>query len=153
MKFFTEFAILFAKFKVPKFTLIFGLRCTCRDPTAENWLVLTSAHDLLSVESTRLAHSVSHVLLHQDFNLDTFDSDIALIRLNSPVSWGPAVSPVCLPPPDYDVPPGTQCVITGWGVAGNCTNNISPLLISRSICCIVNDVTYSGPVIMKFEEV
>jgi prostatin (serine protease 8) len=89
-----------------------------RDLVAANWLVLTGAHDLLSVESSRLAHSVSDLILHEDFNLDTFDSDVALIRLTSPVTWSPAVSPVCLPPPDYEVPPGTQCIITGWGVAG-----------------------------------
>lgn len=90
----------------------------CRDLTAKNWLVLTGAHDLLALEPHRVAHTVAKVFLHPDFNLDTFDSDIALLRLNSPVRWSSTVSPVCLPPPDYDFHSSTQCVITGWGVAG-----------------------------------
>ena len=89
-----------------------------RDLTARNWLVLTGAHDLLALEPHRVAHTVAKVFLHPDFNLDTFDSDIALLRLNSPVSWSSTVSPVCLPPPDYQFHSSTQCVITGWGVAG-----------------------------------
>jgi len=89
-----------------------------RDLTAKNWLVLTGAHDLLALEPYRVAHTVAKVFLHPDFNLDTFDSDVALLRLNSPVSWSSTVSPVCLPPPDYEFHSATQCVITGWGVAG-----------------------------------
>jgi len=80
--------------------------------------VLTGAHDLLALEPRRVAHTVARVFLHPDFNLDTFDSDVALLRLNSPVSWSSTVSPVCLPPPDYEFHATTQCVITGWGVAG-----------------------------------
>jgi len=89
-----------------------------RDLTAKNWLVLTGAHDLLALEPDRVAHTVAKVFLHPDFNLDTFDSDVALLRLNTPVTWSSTVSPVCLPPPDYEFQSTTQCVITGWGVAG-----------------------------------
>jgi len=89
-----------------------------RDLTAKNWLVLTGAHDLLALEPNRVAHTVAKVFLHPDFNLDTFDSDVALLRLNTPVTWSSTVSPVCLPPPDYEFQSTTQCIITGWGVAG-----------------------------------
>lgn len=85
---------------------------------ASHWLVLTGAHDLLAVEPGRIAHSVAEVIIHEKFNLDTFDSDIALIRLTTPVTWSPAVSPVCLPPQDLELTSGTHCFITGWGVAG-----------------------------------
>jgi len=95
----------------------------CRDLTAKNWLVLTGAHDLLALESHRVAHTVAKVFLHPDFNLDTFDSDVALLRLNTPVTWSSTVSPVCLPPPDYEFQSTTQCVITGWGVAGQTSSS------------------------------
>jgi len=83
--------------------------------------VLTGAHDLLALEPRRVAHTVAKVFLHPDFNLDTFDSDVALLRLNSPVTWSSAVSPVCLPPYDYEFHSTTQCFIAGWGVAGPTT--------------------------------
>lgn len=91
--------------------------CVDQDLTAKNWLVLTGAHDLLALEPNRVAHTVAKVFLHPDFNLDTFDSDVALLRLNTPVTWSSTVSPVCLPPPDYEFQSTTQCIITGWGVA------------------------------------
>jgi len=82
-----------------------------------NWLVLSGAHDLLSVETSRVAHSIAEIIIHEHFNLDTFDNDIALLKLTSPIQWGPGVSPVCLPSPDYEFQGGYQCIITGWGVA------------------------------------
>lgn len=110
----------------------------CRDLTAKNWLVLTGAHDLLALEPNRVAHTVAKVFLHPDFNLDTFDSDIALLRLNTPVTWSSTVSPVCLPPPDYEFHSTTQCVITGWGVAGETSSShaatASDLFYSVSVC-------------------
>jgi len=104
-----------------------------RDLTARNWLVLTGAHDLLALEPHRVAHTVGRVFLHPDFNLDTFDSDVALLRLNSPVSWSSTVSPVCLPPPDYEFHATTQCVITGWGVAGRPIDFLLLLLLDGEL--------------------
>jgi secreted trypsin-like serine protease len=84
---------------------------------AANWLALSGAHDLLDLESQRIAHPISKVIIHEGFDLNTFDNDIALLKLSQPVSWNRVRSPICLPPQDYEIPGGTQCVITGWGVA------------------------------------
>ena len=95
-----------------------------RDTDPSHWLVLTGAHDLLAVETERVAHSVDRIVIHKHFSLDTFDNDIALIRLTNPVEWSQAVSPVCLPPRDLELPGGTKCVITGWGVASTTPSSL-----------------------------
>jgi len=43
------------------------------------------------------------------------DSDIALLKLARPVETTPYVQPACLPPAKSELPPGTECFVTGWG--------------------------------------
>jgi len=93
--------------------------CVDQDLNPGNWLVLSGAHDLLSVESKRIAHTVDRIILHEGFDLNTFNNDIALLKLTTPAQWGPARRPICLPPHRYEFPGGTSCLIMGWGVAAN----------------------------------
>lgn len=48
------------------------------------------------------------------FNPKTFNNDIALVELSSPVILSERVTPVCLPS-DLDPPVGTPCLVAGWG--------------------------------------
>lgn len=34
---------------------------------------------------------------HENFNIFSFDNDIALLKMNKPVRYGPKVQPACLP--------------------------------------------------------
>jgi len=60
--------------------------------------------------------AVSDVFIHERFFAGSLHNDIALIRLNSPVSWAdmPHVAPVCLPQPQQSYT-GSRCWVTGWG--------------------------------------
>ncbi|XP_076149384.1 chymotrypsin-like elastase family member 2A [Alosa pseudoharengus] len=42
-------------------------------------------------------------------------NDIALVHLAKPVNMTREVSPVCLPKPDFVLPAGKTCFVTGWG--------------------------------------
>jgi secreted trypsin-like serine protease len=81
-------------------------------------MIYSGAHDLLRFEPTRTMFTVAQVILHEHFDVNTFDNDIALLRLTRPISWSRNQSPVCLPPHNSEIPPGTLCTITGWGVSG-----------------------------------
>ena len=59
---------------------------------------------------------VEKIVLHENFNHKNLQNDIALIKLQQPIIFGPFVSPICLPDFDFDV--GTNCYVTGWGLTG-----------------------------------
>ena len=82
-----------------------------------NWLVYSGGHDLLKFENTRTTHTVDRIALHEHFDLNTFDNDVAILKLTTPILWNEYVSPVCLPPPKFELAPDTRCIITGWGVS------------------------------------
>ncbi|RMX54502.1 hypothetical protein pdam_00019992 [Pocillopora damicornis] len=59
---------------------------------------------------------VEKIFLHENFDDIDLQNDIALIKMQQPILFGPHVSPICLPDFDFDV--GTSCYVTGWGYLG-----------------------------------
>ncbi len=56
---------------------------------------------------------VEKIIYHPNYQRNTIDSDIALMKLATPVKFDKYVKPVCLPQQGANVPIGTQCYITG----------------------------------------
>ncbi|XP_048845592.1 vitamin K-dependent protein C [Brienomyrus brachyistius] len=100
---------------------------------SESW-VLTAAHCLegephLSVrlgeydrtikEGTEVTLAVAETISHPNYNTESVDNDIALLRLASPVSYTTYIAPVCLP--SHNLAEnilhrnGTSTIVTGWG--------------------------------------
>ncbi|XP_014489305.1 PREDICTED: uncharacterized protein LOC106752251 [Dinoponera quadriceps] len=68
-------------------------------------------------ESFRSPHEqllrLDYISLHPDYVDNGFVNDIAVLRLEQPVTFSDYVRPVCLPANPVNT--GTVCVVTGWG--------------------------------------
>ncbi|CAG9828773.1 unnamed protein product [Diabrotica balteata] len=59
---------------------------------------------------------VKRVVPHPLYNVGVaHDNDIALFQLSSRVTFHEHLSPVCLPPANKELKPGTKCTVIGWG--------------------------------------
>ncbi|XP_017758253.1 PREDICTED: uncharacterized protein LOC108549401 [Eufriesea mexicana] len=56
---------------------------------------------------------LDHISLHPDYIDNGFINDIAMLRLEEPVTFSDYVRPVCLP--ESEPKSGTMCTVTGWG--------------------------------------
>ncbi|KOC65504.1 Enteropeptidase [Habropoda laboriosa] len=56
---------------------------------------------------------LDHISLHPDYIDNGFINDIAMLRLEEPVTFSDYVRPVCLP--QSEPKSGTTCTVTGWG--------------------------------------
>ena len=54
------------------------------------------------------------VLVHPDFDPSSFENDVALLQMASPVSYQANILPACLPQKG-EYKPGTTGWVTGWG--------------------------------------
>ncbi|XP_032124465.1 ovochymase-1 [Sapajus apella] len=80
-----------------------------------SWTIIAGDHDRTLKESTEQVRRAKHIIVHEDFNILSYDSDIALVQLSSPLEYNSAVRPICLP--DSTEPPFSSkiCAVTGWG--------------------------------------
>lgn len=52
-------------------------------------------------EGNEMAHEVDVIIKHNRFNRDTYDFDIAVLRLKTPITFRMNVAPACLPQKDW----------------------------------------------------
>ncbi|XP_070579931.1 ovochymase-like isoform X2 [Ptychodera flava] len=65
-------------------------------------------------ESSRVLVDVKNVYIHPDFDLDTYDNDIALLEFVESVNLTSYIGPACVSTPSQDFS-GQNCWTTGWG--------------------------------------
>jgi len=83
--------------------------------TASEITVLLAEHKLSNSGETELVtRSVSEIIEHSKYDDNTLVNDIALLKLESPVTVSDTVLPVCLPPEGLKYA-NEKAWVTGWG--------------------------------------
>ncbi|KAK9395512.1 serine protease 27-like [Crotalus adamanteus] len=76
--------------------------------------------------------AVKRVISHPDYNgKDGSIGDIALVELNSPVTFNDYILPICLPASSVEFPAKTKCWVTGWGWIGYSEDMASPKILQE----------------------
>uniref|UniRef100_A0A3Q2VVJ8 Transmembrane serine protease 7 n=1 Tax=Haplochromis burtoni TaxID=8153 RepID=A0A3Q2VVJ8_HAPBU len=72
---------------------------------------------MLTQGSAKYVVEIQRIVVHEYYNAQMFDYDIALLQLKKPwpPSLSPLVQPVCLPSSSHTVTDSHRCVVTGWG--------------------------------------
>lgn len=68
----------------------------------------------VSEEYPFVERGVARKAVHPKYNYYTYEYDLALVKLESPVQFAPHISPICLPATD-DLLVGENATVTGWG--------------------------------------
>merc|ERR1712212_1152788 len=94
---------------------------------SSNFKVILGEHDWTKV-SRVYVRDPQQITIHPDYNSNTFENDIAVIKLSSPVNLNAdiPVKPVCLPDPSSDFT-GMKAIATGWGLTSEAGNQATAL--------------------------
>lgn len=102
--------------------------------------VYLGKHDLRVWEPSEQHRSVAQILVHPQYNPYTQDSDLALLRLQTPAALNERVAPIRLlqsPADDALAAPGAPATVTGWGAIEE-DGPISPILQKVSAPVVSN---------------
>ncbi|XP_050562044.1 trypsin, alkaline C isoform X2 [Spodoptera frugiperda] len=64
-------------------------------------------------------HTVSQLVLHQQYNPNTLDHDIAIVRLANPAVYSNSVQPASVAGSAYNLPDNTLVTTIGWGTTSS----------------------------------
>ncbi|XP_062242553.1 ST14 transmembrane serine protease matriptase a [Platichthys flesus] len=104
------------------------------------WEAYIGLHTQSKTGSPAVKMNLKQVISHPNYNEYTFDNDIALMELASPVTYSDYIKPICLPAPQHDFKVGTEVWITGWGAtreggtAASVLQKAQVRMINHTVC-------------------
>ncbi|XP_077333482.1 plasma kallikrein [Lithobates pipiens] len=78
------------------------------------WIVYSGITKLSNITSFTTKSEIEQIIIHPHYTGAENGSDIALLKLKTPIAYNDYQQAICLPPRQDFVPP-SKCWITGWG--------------------------------------
>nr|XP_032833166.1 suppressor of tumorigenicity 14 protein [Petromyzon marinus] len=106
----------------------------------ENWVVKLGLHTQSRPSASTVTASLRRVVVHEKYNDNNYDHDIAVLELEQPITFSDVVRPICLPAATHVFPVGKECWITGWGAitqggsGSNVLQKAEVKLINQTVC-------------------
>ncbi|KAJ8389569.1 hypothetical protein AAFF_G00118060 [Aldrovandia affinis] len=94
--------------------VVTAAHCFSGSRSESYWSAVVGEFDITKTDPEEQVLRVNRIITHPKFNPKTFNNDIALVELTSPVVLSDRVTPVCLPS-GQEPPVGTPCLVAGWG--------------------------------------
>lgn len=89
--------------------------CSSSRHISRAWVVYLGRQSQNGANKYEVKRSVSEIIIHPRYNDTTLDSDIALVKLHSPVALSDHIRPICLASNSSQFYNPTSCWVTGWG--------------------------------------
>uniref|UniRef100_A0A3B4B613 trypsin n=1 Tax=Periophthalmus magnuspinnatus TaxID=409849 RepID=A0A3B4B613_9GOBI len=110
---------------ITKYWVLTAAHCNKR---IDNMMVVAGDHTLRIYEGTEQEIFPQVLVPHPEFNSQTNNNDIMLIKLQVPVWLNNFVSIIILPRQDATLAPGSMCRVSGWGSINPEGDGISSIL-------------------------
>ncbi|XP_051896059.1 ST14 transmembrane serine protease matriptase b isoform X2 [Pristis pectinata] len=80
-----------------------------------HWVAYLGLHVQHKLSDRVVKENIKRIIVHEKYNPQMFDNDIALLELAHPVTFTSVIQPICLPDASHDFPVGKSTWVTGWG--------------------------------------
>ncbi|CAL8369925.1 unnamed protein product [Lota lota] len=79
------------------------------------WEAFLGLHTQAKANEWTVSRTLKRIIPHPSYDQQTFDHDLALMELESPVTLNHNIWPICLPSPTHQFQADSSAWITGWG--------------------------------------
>lgn len=121
------------------FWIMTAAQCITQSPAGANFVIWAGSHNLNLNEDTRQVIGVQRSVVHPDYLGGVNPSDIAVMRLQNPLTFTPAIQPVNLPEDNVEPRLGAA-TLAGWGSISG-ANNVSPTVLQKAVVPILDFAT------------
>lgn len=99
---------------ISKEYVLTAAHCVRRLKRSKIRIILGDHDQTVVTDADAKMRAVSAIIRHRSFDQNTYNHDIALLKLRKPISYNKNIMPVCLPPDNAD-PSGKTGIAVGWG--------------------------------------
>ncbi|XP_058886777.1 transmembrane protease serine 2-like isoform X1 [Acipenser ruthenus] len=115
---------------ITPYWIVTAAHCVETYSHASYWTVVGGFLTLTEMQTVP-GSSVSLIIANKNYNSQTKDNDIALMKLTRPLAFSNTVKPVCLPNVGLQAAPSSQYWISGWGASREGGASTEDLLMAR----------------------
>ncbi|PBC27021.1 Serine proteinase stubble [Apis cerana cerana] len=94
--------------------VITAAHCVRRLKRSKIRIVLGDYDQYVNTDGKAIMRAVSAIIRHKNFDMNSYNHDVALLKLRKSVKFSKRVKPICLPQKGSD-PAGKEGTVVGWG--------------------------------------